>query len=76
MLHAAAEAVGGMVDVSMPGASLLPHVEDLREVSATVAVAVAAQAVEEGLARVDLPNPIQQVQDRMWRPEYRPVRAR
>jgi malate dehydrogenase (oxaloacetate-decarboxylating) len=75
MLHAAAEAVGGLVDVTTPGASLLPQVDDLREVSATVAVAVAAQAAEEGLARVDLDNPIQQVQDAMWQPEYRPVRA-
>jgi malate dehydrogenase (oxaloacetate-decarboxylating) len=76
MLHAAAEAVGGLVDVTTPGASLLPQVDDLREVSATVAVAVAAQAAEEGLARVDLDNPIQQVQDAMWQPEYRPVKAR
>jgi malate dehydrogenase (oxaloacetate-decarboxylating) len=75
MLHAAAEAVGGLVDVTTPGASLLPQVDDLREVSATVAVAVAAQAAEEGLARVDLDNPIQRVQDAMWQPEYRPVRA-
>jgi malate dehydrogenase (oxaloacetate-decarboxylating) len=76
MLHAAAEAVGGLVDVTTPGASLLPQVDDLREVSATVAVAVAAQAAEEGLARVDLDNPIQQVQDAVWQPEYRPVKAR
>jgi malate dehydrogenase (oxaloacetate-decarboxylating) len=76
MLHAAAEAVGGLVDVTTPGASRLPQVDDLREVSATVAVAVAAQAAEEGLARVDLDNPIQQVQDAMWQPEYRPVKAR
>jgi malate dehydrogenase (oxaloacetate-decarboxylating) len=76
MLHAAAEAVGGLVDVTTPGASLLPQVDDLREVSATVAVAVAAQAAEEGLARADLDNPIQHVQDAMWQPEYRPVRAR
>ena len=44
MLQAAAEAVGGLVDVSTPGASLLPQVDNLREVSATVAVAVAKQA--------------------------------
>jgi malate dehydrogenase (oxaloacetate-decarboxylating) len=75
MLHAAAEAVAGLVDVTAPGASLLPQVDDLREVSATVAAAVAEQALKEGLARADLPDPGRQVRDAMWRPEYRPVRA-
>ncbi|MGJ6967172.1 NAD-dependent malic enzyme [Streptosporangium sp. G11] len=73
MLQAAAEAVGGMVDVSTPGASLLPQVDNLREVSATVAVAVADQAAEEHLARTDLRDTIQQVQDTMWQPAHRPV---
>jgi malate dehydrogenase (oxaloacetate-decarboxylating) len=76
MLRAAAKAVGGLVDVTAPGASLLPQVDDLREVSATVAAAVATQALKEGLARADLPDPDQQVRDAMWQPEYRPVRAR
>lgn len=76
MLHAAAEAVAGLVDVSVPGASLLPHVDDMRTVSATVAVAVAQQAAEEGLARTDLTDPIQQVQDAMWQPVYQHVHAR
>lgn len=75
MFAAAAEAVAGLVDVSTPGASLLPHVENLRAVSATVAVAVAKQAAAEGLARAELTDPVQQVQDAMWRPEYRPVKA-
>ncbi|MFB9680814.1 NAD-dependent malic enzyme [Streptosporangium vulgare] len=75
MLQAAAEAVGSMADVSAPGASLLPPVGDLREVSATVAVAVARQAAAEGLARVELSDPVQQVQDAMWQPRYRPVRG-
>lgn len=75
MLQAAAEAVGGMVDVSTPGASLLPQVDNLREVSATVAVAVAEQAAKEDLARADLRDTIQQVQNAMWQPRYRPVRG-
>ncbi|GAB1824020.1 oxaloacetate-decarboxylating malate dehydrogenase [Herbidospora sp. RD11066] len=75
MLQAAAEAVGGLVDVTLPGASLLPQVDNLREVSATVAVAVAKQAAEEHLARTDLRDPVQQVQEAMWQPRYRPVRA-
>lgn len=76
MLQAAAEAVAGLVDVTAPGASLLPQVDDLRTVSATVAVAVAAQAAEEGLARTESHNPIQQVEEAMWQPVYCPVGAR
>ncbi|WP_433216913.1 NAD-dependent malic enzyme [Microtetraspora malaysiensis] len=76
MLQAAADAVGDMVEVTAPGASLLPQVENLREVSATVAVAVAEQAAREGLARADLKDPVQQVQDAMWQPVYRRVRGR
>ncbi|WP_327011284.1 NAD-dependent malic enzyme [Dactylosporangium sp. NBC_01737] len=75
MFAAAADAVAGLVDVSTPGASLLPQVQNLREVSATVAVAVAKRAVEEGLAQVPLTDPVQQVQDAMWQPQYRPVKA-
>jgi malate dehydrogenase (oxaloacetate-decarboxylating) len=51
MLVAAAEAVAGQVDVSTPGASLLPLVENLRASSATVAVAVAKRADREGPAQ-------------------------
>ncbi|MFC4999076.1 NAD-dependent malic enzyme [Dactylosporangium cerinum] len=75
MFAAAAEAVAGLVSVSTPGASLLPQVENLRQVSATVAVAVAKQAAAEHLAQAPLKDPVQQVQDAMWQPEYRPVRA-
>jgi malate dehydrogenase (oxaloacetate-decarboxylating) len=75
MLRAAAEAVAGLVDVSTPGASLLPQVDNLREVSATVAVSVADQAAKEGLARADLRDTVQQVQDAMWQPVYHPVRT-
>jgi malate dehydrogenase (oxaloacetate-decarboxylating) len=75
MFEAAAQAVAGLVDVSMPGASLLPQVENLRTVSATVAVAVAERAAAEGLARVKLTDATQQVQDAMWQPEYRSIKA-
>jgi malate dehydrogenase (oxaloacetate-decarboxylating) len=59
----------------LPGASLLPHVDDLRIVSLTVAVAVAEAAVEDGLARVKFNDIVQQIGDTMWEPEYRQVRA-
>lgn len=70
MLLAAAEAVAGQVDVSEPGAPLVPPVENLRASSATVAVAVAKAAVAEGMATVESENWVQTVHDAMWQPVY------
>jgi malate dehydrogenase (oxaloacetate-decarboxylating) len=75
MLAAAADAVSSLVAVHQPGASLLPHVDNLRDVSVTVAVAVAQAAEEEGLAGVELGDVVQQVQDAMWLPEYCRIQA-
>jgi malate dehydrogenase (oxaloacetate-decarboxylating) len=75
MLAAAANAVSSLVAVRMPGASLLPQVDDLRSVSMTVAVAVAEAAAAEGLANVELVDTVQQVQDAMWLPEYWRIKA-
>ncbi|WP_321475068.1 NAD-dependent malic enzyme [uncultured Paludibaculum sp.] len=75
MFAAAASAVSSMVTVRQPGASLLPHIDDLRSVSATVAVAVVEAAIEEGLARARFEDIVQQVQDAMWQPEYRRIQA-
>ncbi|MGW1003505.1 NAD-dependent malic enzyme [Streptomyces sp. NPDC002520] len=71
MLLAAAEAVAGQVDVSAPGASLLPPVANLRASSATVAVAVAKAAAQDGVATKSHDNLVQAVQDAMWDPVYR-----
>jgi malate dehydrogenase (oxaloacetate-decarboxylating) len=70
MLLAAAEAVAGQVDVSAPGAALVPAVENLRASSATTAVAVAKAAVADGVATSKPGNPVQAVQDAMWQPAY------
>jgi malate dehydrogenase (oxaloacetate-decarboxylating) len=70
MLHAAAEAVAGQVDVSAPGAPLLPLVENLRASSATTAVAVVKAATADGVATRKISNPVQAVQDAMWQPVY------
>ena len=75
MIQASADAVAGLVDVGVRGAPLLPPVSDLRRVSAIVAVAVAKAAAAEGLAQVDLVNPIQQVHDAMWQPAYPVIEA-
>jgi malate dehydrogenase (oxaloacetate-decarboxylating) len=70
MLLAAAQAVAGQVDVSEPGASLLPEVENLRASSATTAVAVVRAAAADGVAASGVGNPVQAVQDAMWQPAY------
>jgi malate dehydrogenase (oxaloacetate-decarboxylating) len=75
MFAAAANAVSSLVAVRLPGASLLPHVDDLRIVSLTVAVAVAEAAVEDGLAGVAFKDIVQQVGDAMWEPAYRQIHA-
>jgi len=75
MFAAAASAVSSLVTVCQPGASLLPQVDDLLSVSATVAVAVAETAHMEGLARMKFDDIVQQVRDAMWQPEYRRIQA-
>ncbi|MCG8914486.1 NAD-dependent malic enzyme [Actinokineospora sp. PR83] len=70
MLLAAAHAVAGQVDVTAPGASLLPDVANLRASSATVAVAVCKAAVDDGVATRKHDNLVQAVQDAMWQPAY------
>jgi malate dehydrogenase (oxaloacetate-decarboxylating) len=70
MLLAAAEAVAGQVDVSAPGAALVPAVENLRASSATTAVAVVNAAIADGVATRKPDNPVQAVQDAMWQPVY------
>jgi len=67
MITAAAQAVASLSDATTRGASLLPPVTDLSTVSATVAIAVAHAAEQEGLAQTTLHNPVQQVQQAMWR---------
>jgi len=70
MIRAAAEAVAGQVDVSAPGAALLPAVENLRASSATTAVAVVKAAIADRVATRKPADPVQAVQDAMWQPVY------
>jgi malate dehydrogenase (oxaloacetate-decarboxylating) len=70
MLHAAAEAVAGQVDVSEPGAALLPAVENLRASSATSAIAVVKAANADSVTGKKIDNTVQAVQDAMWQPTY------
>ncbi len=74
MLAAAAHAVANLTDTSQLGAPLLPPVEELRDTSVAVAVAVAQAARRDGVAppaaKEDL---IQHVKSLMWEPSYRPI---
>jgi malate dehydrogenase (oxaloacetate-decarboxylating) len=70
MIAAAADAVAHLSDATQAGAALLPPVENLRMVSAAVAVDVARAAEQEGLAASAVGEPIQQIHQAMWRPEY------
>ncbi|MFJ6564136.1 NAD-dependent malic enzyme [Streptomyces sp. NPDC091412] len=70
MLLAAAQAVADQVDVSAPGASLLPPVENLRESSALTAAAVVRAAVGEGVAAHQPADPDRAVRHAMWQPVY------
>jgi malate dehydrogenase (oxaloacetate-decarboxylating) len=75
MLLAAARAVADMVDISTPGAPLLPRMADLRETSVRVAVAVARAAEAEGMASATLEADLAgQVRRLMWEPRYHRVR--
>jgi malate dehydrogenase (oxaloacetate-decarboxylating) len=70
LIATAADAVARLSDATQPGAALLPPVENLRMVSAAVAVEVARAAEWEGLAASAVEDPIQRVHQAMWRPEY------
>ncbi len=76
MLFAAAEAVALQVEVRRQGDGILPDVENLRASSATVAVAVARQAVADGVAQVKIPDPVQAVQAAMWHADYPDLEVR
>ena len=75
MLAASANALSSMVAVRLSGASLLPHIDDLRRVTVTVAVAVAEAASTEGLAKLELGDTVHQVMTAMWQPAYRRIQA-
>jgi malate dehydrogenase (oxaloacetate-decarboxylating) len=75
MLAAAAAAVAALTNVSAEGASLLPDVERLREVSFAVATAVAARAAAEGIAQGPVDRLEERVRAAMWEPVYLPVVA-
>jgi malate dehydrogenase (oxaloacetate-decarboxylating) len=75
MFAAAAAAIAGLTDAGQLGAPILPPMERIRDVSVRVAVAVASQALHEGLARVVPPDIEAAVLSAMWKPHYRHIEA-
>jgi malate dehydrogenase (oxaloacetate-decarboxylating) len=75
MLAAAANALAGLADAAVPGAPVLPPVTSLRDVSATVAIAVARAAQAEGLSDVPLDGLADRVREAMWMPAYPKIEA-
>ena len=75
MISAAAIAVADMSSATKRGSAVLPGLSQLRAVSAAVALKVAEAAMADGVARVMLTNPIQQIHELMWQPRYPRVKA-
>ena len=77
MFAAAANAVAKMCETNQPGASLLPSIEKLYEVSIYVAIEVAKTAIEEGITRADITvtDVPKAVEDAVWQPEYKEIKS-
>ena len=71
---AAARALAKLADPTDPAKGLLPDISRLREVSATVAVDVVNTATAQGIAQVQVDDPIEAVHEAMWTPEYLPIK--
>lgn len=70
MIGAAAHALSGIVDITKPGAPVLPPFKYVNEVSLKVATAVAKKAQEQGLARAAEQDMEKAVRDFRWTPKY------
>lgn len=71
MIGAAAHSLSGIIDISKPGAPVLPPFKYVADVSINVAEAVANKAKEQGLARAKETNMDKAVHDLKWYPKYK-----
>ena len=71
MIGAAAHSLSGIIDITKPGAPVLPPFEYVADVSIKVAEAVANKAKEQGLARAKETNMDKAVHDLKWYPKYK-----
>lgn len=70
MIGAAAHSLSGIVDITQPGAPVLPPFKYVTEVSIKVAEAVAKKAQKQGLAQADEKDMAKAVRDLKWYPKY------
>lgn len=76
MFVAAAQVLSDLAPVLQDSkAPLYPPLEQVRDVSFKVAVAVAREAHRAGLAKVDLDKLEETISGKMWTPQYVPMRA-
>jgi len=71
MIGEAAHSLSGIIDMSKPGAPVLPPFKYVAEVSLKVAEAVAKKAQEQGLSQSKEIDMAKAVRDFKWIPEYR-----
>jgi malate dehydrogenase (oxaloacetate-decarboxylating) len=75
MFVAAARALSEFAPVRHdPAAPLYPPLEQVRDISFKVAMAVAREAQSAGLAEADLANLEQTISSKMWTPHYVPLK--
>ena len=70
MIGAAAHSLSGIIDMSKPGAPVLPPFKYVADVSIKVAEAVAKTAQEQGIARAEEKDMVKAVQALKWYPKY------
>lgn len=70
MIGAAAHSLSGIVDITQPGAPVLPPFKYVTEVSIKVAEAVAKKAQKQSLAQADEKDMAKAVRDLKWYPKY------
>lgn len=66
----ASHALGGIVDVTKPGASILPPISKLNEFSRTIAETVVASVLSQNLNREPIDDVKTAVDQAKWVPEY------
>lgn len=71
IISQASRALGGIVDVTKPGAAILPPVAKITELSQTIAETVAKSVVAQKLNREEITDIKEAVESAKWVPEYK-----
>lgn len=71
IISQASRALGGIVDVTKPGAAILPPVTKITEFSQTIAETVAKSVVAQNLNREEITDIKEAVESAKWVPEYK-----